>query len=659
MAEGDAYISFASLPVPLSFSSPTRVLAAFSVDAVLATVSAAEALALEGAHVVGMIAYEAAPAFEPAMRVPVRAPGTPTPLAWFAAYAAPSSPTTPSEPCAMCAAVSRAAAFSADAWTLAATRAEYDAAVAAVRAAIRDGEVYQVNYTARLRAARAAATINTSTCVACGEPCEIAFFEALVAAQGRGLGYGARLHLGSGGHVLSASPELFFHWDRAAKSLITRPMKGTARRGLSTASDEAARAKLLASEKERAENLMIVDLIRNDLGRLAAPGSVRVRALFDAEPYPTVWQLTSTVVATPRPRTSLVDVLRALFPCGSVTGAPKIAAMRLIAELESAPRGVYCGAILYLSPGESGTVTASVPIRTVVADAVGRAQYGVGGGITWDSSPEGEWDELWAKAEVLRAAARSRDAVDSVQSVASLLTSQPTYSLFETLRLHAGALVLRSEHVARLRASARFLRFQMDENAVADALDRAVASAFASSLADDARVRLVLEPSGVVFAEALPLAPPFNEPSTFLTAPTAAMCSIAPKRVLFSQRAAVSSVDARLYHKTSDRRVYEAPRSHTLAAASSPDGVFDVLLFNEDDAPTEFVVGNLVCDVPGKGLLTPRLESGVLPGVLRSRLIEDGVVREFPLTRSDLEPPVVLWLINSLRGWVRVHQREG
>jgi para-aminobenzoate synthetase / 4-amino-4-deoxychorismate lyase len=255
-----------------------------------------------------------------------------------------------------------------------------------VRACIAAGDTYQCNLTDRLRTTLP------------GTPEQL--YAALAGRQGGA--FHAWLDLGEHA-VVSASPELFVEW--SGDALVTRPMKGTAARGNTPAKDAAAAERLRTSAKDRAENLMIVDLLRNDLSRVARTGSVVVRSLFDLEAYPTVWQLTSEVAASARPGTTLVDLLRALFPSGSVTGAPKVSTMRLIRELEPTPRGVYCGAIGVVGPPDSGMrARFSVPIRTaVVHRATGEAVYGAGGGIVWDSDPAAERAELLAKAAVLGA----------------------------------------------------------------------------------------------------------------------------------------------------------------------------------------------------------------------------------------------------------------
>ena len=278
--------------------------------------------------------------------------------------------------------------YQVDAWRPSVDEDGYRRAIAEIRKRIGLGDTYQLNYTFRLRSHIAGDTI--------------AFYADLIEAQ-RGA-YGAYLDTGEV-IIASASPELFF--ELSGGRLTTRPMKGTAPRGRWAEEDNALASALATSEKDLAENLIIVDLLRNDLGRVSEFGSVRAESLFRVERYETVWQMTSTVTSTVQPGTGIIDVFRALFPCGSVTGAPKPRTMEIIAHLEAEPRGVYCGAIGYIEPG-GGRAVFSVPIRTVTIEpATGAADYGVGGGITWDSTSAGEYAETVVKSRVLTASAVS------------------------------------------------------------------------------------------------------------------------------------------------------------------------------------------------------------------------------------------------------------
>ena len=357
--------------MPLHFAAPREQLVAREPQDVRAVLARADALARAGAWVAGFVCYEAGAAFDPAFRFRQRPA---LPLAWFGVFDGPYDAVEPPHAAARC-----------DSWQPGVERDRYDADIDRILGHIRAGDVYQINHTIRL----------------CGrfDGDHRALYEHLRAGQP--MGYCALLDLGRH-RILSLSPELFFRRD--GERLISKPMKGTLARGSTPEQDARHAAALAASEKNRAENLMIVDLIRNDMSRVARPHTVSVPHLFSVETYPTVFQMTSTVSAELRPEAGLADIFAALFPCGSITGAPKIKAMEIIAGLETAPRGIYCGAIGLLKPG--GDAIFNVAIRTLALDGLtGRAEYGVGGGITADSVAHDEYEEMRAKARILRCAA--------------------------------------------------------------------------------------------------------------------------------------------------------------------------------------------------------------------------------------------------------------
>jgi len=577
MQAGDALLDLDGSFGPLAFRAPRAVHVARTLAEVPAVVRAAERAGAEGRWAVGFIAYEAAPAFDPALRVPGEATGagagTQRPLAWFAEYDRPADP----------------ASFTAGEAELGPLLPDSDvaghaASVARIREGIGRGDFYQVNHTFRLRGPFR------------GDP--LALYRRLRAAQGGGLS--ACLHAGDRA-VVSASPELFL--SLRGREVTMRPMKGTAPRGRWLEEDARAAEALVASAKDRAENVMIVDLVRNDLGRVAEPGTVRVSRPFEVERYRTVLQLTSTVEARLAEGCGLAELLAATFPCGSVTGAPKVAAMARIAAEERAPRGVYCGAVGVVAPG--GEACFNVAIRTVELDlARGEAVAGVGGGITWDSTAAGELGEALAKG--------------------AFLTARPApVALVETLRLEGGAYPLLAGHLARLEASARHLGLAVDRAEVEAALARTAARA------REGRVRLVVAGRGRVELERVPLPPR----------------ATAPLPVALATRP-VSRRDPRLFHKTTDRAPYdEARRDHP--------AVFDVLLWNEEGELTEFTIGNLVADLGGDRVTPPR-EAGLLAGVFRSALLARGEVAERTLRVDDLVRARRLWLVNALRGWVEV-----
>lgn len=517
----------------------------------------------------GFVAYEAAPAFDPALNV---APADPAvPLAWFAVFPHPE-PSDRQMP----------AATAVEAlWHQEPARPAFDAAIAGIRAGIADGCYYQVNYTGRNRS-RFAGDAQ-------------ALFVSLRQAQPDG--YGCFIE-GGDWQLLSVSPELFFDW-QADGTLTTRPMKGTAPRGADTDADQDAAQGLLASEKERAENLMIVDLLRNDLSRIAVTGSVAVPRLFQLEALPTAWQMTSTVQCRTRPDTGLADVFRALFPCGSVTGAPKAAAMAAIANLEPWPRGIYCGAVGLIRPG--GHATFSVGIRSLWLDRHrGEAECGIGSGITLDSTAAGEYAEWQVKRRFLWRASAG-------------------FQILETLRLEQGRLQRLEGHCQRMQASAEYFGFPLDREWLTQVLnDLATRHACGTW-----RIRLLLDRHGHCRGEAHPFSPSSAEVSVVLA------------------DSPVAEDDEFLRHKTTRRQIY--------AAHTPPPGAFDTLLWNRHGHLTEFTRGNLLVELEGR-LLTPPLSDGLLPGVLRGELLARGEIAEASLPRSILAGRPRLWFINSLRG---------
>ncbi|MBF9263556.1 chorismate-binding protein, partial [Paracidovorax cattleyae] len=423
-----------------AFAQPCDVLVARSPQEVRPVLDAVHAAALQGKWCVGYLRYEAAGAFDAALA----AHPADGPLAWFAVYGAPS-PAGDAAGIGGMAEASGASASVEDWGGLG--RQAFDTAFGRIQQAIRDGALYQVNFTAPLRGRFD------------GSPA--ALFEALQRAQPGG--YAAYIDTG-GEQVLSVSPELFFDWRSGPEggSILARPMKGTAPRGTTPEADEVWAEHLRTAPKERAENVMIVDLLRNDLSRIAEPHSVRVPALFRTQALPTVWQMTSDVTARTRPGLGLADVFTALFPCGSVTGAPKVQAMRTIRALEAGPRGVYCGALGVVRPaggpaGEGGiAATFNVPIRTVVLLG-GAAECGIGSGITSDAQADAEWNEWRHKRAFVERA------------------SQP-FEVLETLALQDGGFRHRDEHLVRMAASAAHFGFLWDAGRVHACLDALAAT---------------------------------------------------------------------------------------------------------------------------------------------------------------------------------------
>lgn len=544
----------------------------------IAALRTAQDWAQAGHWVVGFVAYEAAPAFDPALACHPPVPGLP--LASFAAYAAAGTWHPPE--------IATDSAFRYGPWRAENGRRQALAQIETLRAGIRRGDYYQVNLTQRWRAAFE------------GDP--YCGFLALRETQPEG--YGAYLD-GGNWQILSVSPELFFEWTPEGR-LLTRPMKGTAARGLSPEADHAAAIALAFAAKERAENLMIVDLLRNDVSRVARTGSVTVPRLFQVESLPTAWQMTSTVECVTRPDVDLAAVFRALFPCGSVTGAPKHAAMKAIAARESSPRGAYCGAIGILEPG--GHTRFNVGIRTVSIDRrLARAECGIGSGITLDSVADDEWAEWLVKRRFL-------------------LRASADFSLLETLRLEEGQYWLLDRHLRRLAGSAAHFGFAYDETGVGCCLDELAAGHGQGTW----RIRLLLDRRGNCQTEIFALEPA----SVDITVAWAAT--------------PVDGEEEFLRHKTTRREMY--------ACHAPASGVFDTLLWNAAGEITEFTRGNVVLELDGRQV-TPALSSGLLPGVLRAELLARGEVEEAVLRREDVAQATGLWFINSVRGRVPARLR--
>lgn len=571
-----AVVHDAARDVWLLFEAPRRVVAATACAEVLPALHAVEHAVRDGGlHAVGFVAYEAAPAFDAALKV---RPDRGFPLLWFGLFDAPAELDLPQAP-------SGAFAVPGD-WKPTVDPAAYAEAIAAVKDAIREGETYQVNYTYRLHAS-APTTPWT------------AFLQLAEAQRAQ---YGA--YIDTGDWVLcSASPELFFR--REGRRVSSSPMKGTARRRAGPEEDQAQRTALLASEKDRAEHLMIVDMVRNDLGRIADTGSVTIHALLAAERYPTVWQLTSTVcAATDAP---LRELFGALFPPASITGAPKARTMELIAALETTPRRVYTGTIGFVRP--DGDAQFNVAIRTLLCDRrTGEAEYGVGGGIVWDSDAADERREAELKARILS-------------------TRHPDFDLLETLLWTPSAgFALLELHLRRLVRSADYFGYACDPHDVEFELRRAVSGC---PLVRH-RVRLVVARHGGAQATAVALDP--TRPPGFAD-PT---LDVEP----------IDAEDPFLRHKTTHRAVYAA------ALARNP-GAADVLLRNERGEITEGTLANLVYRLDGQ-FWTPPVSGGLLPGTYRAWLLAVGRVRERPLRVEDVGQVEVFFFANSVRGLHRI-----
>jgi para-aminobenzoate synthetase/4-amino-4-deoxychorismate lyase len=475
------------------------------------------------------------------------------------------------------------------------TEDEYTAKIDRIQNYIEAGDTYQVNFTDSVTA-RTQLT-----------PAQA--FAALSAAQP--VAYSALLNIASS-FILSLSPELFFRIDgridAKTRTITTRPMKGTMPRGLDIHEDEEQSARLKSDEKNRSEHVMIVDLLRNDLGRICTPGSVLVEDIFSVERYSTLLQMTSTIAGTLRPNLRYYEIFRALFPSGSITGAPKIRTMEIIRELERNPRGVYTGCIGHVAP--DGSATFNVAIRTLVLQN-GIASMGVGGGIVADSSPASEYRECLLKA--------------------SFLTRQRhDFQLIETMLVEHGAIALLELHLDRLEASARYFDFAFDRVEITSSIRTAINNL---SPNHEHRLRLLLDSSGNPSIASTSIEPDVTE---------------APLSILIAEQRN-HSADVFLRHKTTHRDLY----NRTFAEAKAA-GYDEVLFLNERAELTEGAISSLFLERDGR-LLTPPLSSGVLPGIYRRHVLETNPnTEERVLTLADLYSAQAIYLCNSVRGMRRV-----
>lgn len=580
-------------------TDPVRSLSTRDPSEVRSVLAEAASASREGMWVAGYVSYEAAAAFDPALATK-KSSGEP--LAWFGVFedsAIENLDVTSHQ---------ERAPYMVSGWQRGITPDQYSGAFEVIRNAIRNGDAYQVNLTFPLSASFT------------GEVGSL--YRDLIHHQRPA--YAAYIHHDQR-HIVSVSPERFFAVEGGR--ITTRPMKGTARRGRWSAEDQVVRERFALSDKDRAENLMIVDLIRNDLGRIARFGTVSVDDLFAIERFETLWQMTSTVSAELRQDVGLTGIFEALFPCGSVTGAPKASSMAIIADVEDGPRGVYCGAIGFIPPGD-GVEGASfnVAIRTaVIDDDDGVASFGVGGAITWYSTRDSEYEETATKALVLT---RSR-APDS---------------LIETIRWDpqrersGGAWIWLDEHLERLKASADYWGMPFDMVEIRRTLARSV-----ESLVGPSRVRLQLDRPGRISCIT------DEAPESFHTRPgdTASELPV----VLAVSASPIDASDPRMFHKVGDRSLYE--RHRTL----HPDAD-DVLLVNPFGRVTETTIANVVLFIEGVWV-TPPIDDGLLPGVMRQVLIDEGFVKERSVRIEDVFTADAIAVVNSVRGWRAATLRGG
>jgi para-aminobenzoate synthetase/4-amino-4-deoxychorismate lyase len=572
------------------FLNPVEVVSADTPDQLQALFRWIESARQRGLHLAGYFAYECGYHLEYRSRRDSRpAPSTSDslPLAWLGAYAEPfifdhaegvfPGPAPPIVP-----SVATPEIF-AEETSLDISQDDYTQKILAIKQYIEAGDTYQVNFTDSV-------TVST--------PHDAASSFAVL-SQSQPVAYSSLLNV-SGHHILSLSPELFFRI--RDRHIVTRPMKGTMPRGLDLVEDERQVALLQADEKNRSEHVMIVDLLRNDLGRICRSGSVQADPLFAVERYRTLLQMTSTISGELLPNLTFEEIFHALFPSGSITGAPKIRTMQIIRELERHPRGVYTGAIGHISP--SGDAEFNVAIRTLVLSE-GIAKMGVGGGIVADSDAASEYRECQLKA--------------------SFLTRRsPQFQLIETMLFDGYEMPYLPLHLDRLASSAAYFDFAYDRNSIESRIHQLTASLPANQ---QSRVRLLLSVTGEV-----------------TLAHTTITQDSSPWTIRISSHR-VKAEDIALRHKTTRRELYD--REY---ARARQEGFDEVLFLNESGELTEGAISTLFLKLEGQ-LVTPPLASGVLPGVLRRHLLASlPNATERPLRLDDLLDAEAAFLGNSVRG---------
>jgi len=564
-----------------SLLNATTVLVANELAHVSDVLGRAWRASLDGKFVFGWVAYDAAPAFDAALKVHEPAAESAVPLALFFVFDDLPDPHGELGRAGQVALKDEAFTFSQPWFNEQSEDAVFER-MAAVRSSIAEGRYYQLNLTTRLQAS------------AQGQA--EALFERMHRLQPQAYSFFLETEDWA---VASVSPELFFEWNQGV--LTTRPMKGTA---VPSGCPQVDRQALLDSEKDRAENVMIVDLLRNDLSRVAKPGAVQTQSLFDVHVHPTVVQMSSCIQARTREGTSLTDVFAALFPCGSVTGAPKAESMRHLSELEGSPRGLYCGAVGMLAPG--GHALFNVAIRTAVFNRRKKQLvYGVGSGITWYSDAAAEWAEWQVKS---RLAHRSSEA----------------FRLLQTVRLEAGQWQHGELHLQKMKSAATRFGFVFS----ADLLARKLSDISRQYVSGIFRGRWLLDAQGHFEIQV--------HPWTDLPSPLNLVLATRP----------FSGDEAFTRHKTTWRQHYD---QH----ASTLDTAGDTLLFDGQGRLTETLRGNLVLQMGGTRF-TPHDNANFLSGVFRDKLLSEGALVPRDLFLDDLVNAQACWVINSLRGWVPV-----
>ena len=566
-------IDFRALGERYTFTQPIKELKTRDLAEVAGLLAQVESYQEQGYYVVGYVSYEAAPAFEEKLAAH-KAPLLGEYLLYFTVHDRVETSPIP---------LTYEEVDLPSKWQEGTSAENYEKAIAQIHHHLRQGDTYQVNYTVQLKQDLSA------------NPFSI--YNRMVVEQEAG--YNAYVEHDEMA-VISMSPELFF--EQNDRELTTRPMKGTTQRGVTDQEDLAQASWLEQDPKNRSENMMIVDLLRNDMNRISEVGSEHVERLCQVEQYSTVWQMTSTIKSQLREDVDLVAIFRSLFPCGSITGAPKIATMEIIKDLEPQPRGVYCGTIGLLLP--NGRRIFNVAIRTIQLYK-GQAIYGVGGGITWDSTWESEYREVHQKAAVL-------------------YRKQARFKLITTGKISQKSLLFEDQHLERLTKASRYFAYPFDPEELRQKIEL---ECQACDSHQDYRLRISLSKSGEMKLSRqilTPLSPSF--------------C----KAKLCLQEADLQQ--AFTYFKTTHRPHLSL-------------GKQEIIYHNATGELLETSIGNLVLKIAGK-LYTPPTSLGILPGIYRQHLLETGQVEEKVLTLKDLAQAEDIYGCNAVRGMYELLLKE-
>lgn len=552
----------------ICFDKPLKIIETNKIEQINNCLQEIERAVNEGHYAAGFLSYEAAAAF-----LPVDLKTTEFPLLWFGIFKNKSSIKNNNK-----------TPFNIGEWSPTVNKSEYYSDFKKITNAFENNSTNQVNYTIRL------ATTFTGN----------SYKYYLDLKNKQNASYNAYLDIGNH-HILSISPELFF--DLKSKKITVKPMKGTKERGNNLAEDKQFKRELMHSKKNQYENKLIVDLMKEELSPISEDGTIVVKDLFSVEAFPTLFQMTSTIESTVKEHINLTDIFKTLFPCGSITGAPKVETINFIKDLEKRNRDIYCGAIGFITPDFEATF--NVPIRTVIIDTKkNEATYDVGGGITKMSNKEDEYQEVFTKAKVLD-------------------TKEVDFDLIETFGLISGKYIVYDEHIARLKSSATYFNFKINIPKINNDLLK-IATQFKTK---KMRVRLTLSKKGTHNITFTPL-----------------LQTNTPQIVTLARDSIEDSIF--LYHKTTNRAMYDSLK------VNDPK-IFDTLFWNENNEITEFSIGNIVLEVNNE-LITPKASSGLLPGTYRQALISKNVIKEKTILISDLPKAKRIWLINSVREWVPV-----